>query len=568
MGPTAVPEEQEQTQKDIKKVSAAIYYHPDGFDTSKPKLMGRQAAGESFLKAYARYGEADVYYCYTQTKGHYEHFKQQIQGIRDLQASWIPTLDHPRLAEPGCLFLPGPGLSQHAWLRRYGNPKAYSLCGITHTTASDRVMDAVGELLTAPVQPWDAVICTSQSAKTMVEKLLHWQHEYLCERLGAPIPASFVQLPVIPLGVDCHAFTANEKTQVARQKWREQLTIRNEDVVVLFVGRLAFHAKAHPLPLYLALEQAAQQTGKKLHLLMSGWFANKTIQKEFTEGARLYCPSVNVVFVEGRHPEVRSTIWYAADIFTSLSDNIQETFGITPVEAMAAGLPAVVTDWDGYRESVVHGVTGFTVPTLMPEPGHGQDLALRYAMSIDNYDQYVGQVSQTTAVDVATTTNAFVTLITDPALRQKMGEAGRQHALKHFDWPVVITQYQNLWRQLAEIRQDASVIAPRKSDQPVHPLRHDPYHVFSHYATRPIHTNTLITLTDGVSAETFGQRVSLAMNRMLQPELSSAQCQQVLAFIQQQGRCRVSDIQSQPFIKDKSIAKTIAWLAKLGLIQV
>ncbi len=44
-----------------------------------------------------------------------------------------------------------------------------------------------------------------------------------------------------------------------------------------------------------------------------------------------------------------SPIWQAADIFTSLSDNIQETFGLTPIEAMAAGLPSVVTDWDGYQ---------------------------------------------------------------------------------------------------------------------------------------------------------------------------------------------------------------------------
>src|SRR5262249_44673964 len=158
--------------------TAAIYYHPDGFDTSKPKLMGRQAAGESFLKAYACYGQTDTLYCYSQSKPHYDHFKQQIQGIRTLQSRWIPTFEHQQVAEPGCLFLPGPGLTQHAWLRRHGNPKAYSLCGITHTTASDRVMDAIGELLSAPVQPWDAVICTSQSVKTMVERLLESQHDY------------------------------------------------------------------------------------------------------------------------------------------------------------------------------------------------------------------------------------------------------------------------------------------------------------------------------------------------------------------------------------------------------
>ena len=82
----------------------------------------------------------------------------------------------------------------------------------------------------------------------------------------------------------------------------------------------------------------------------------------------------------------RKIAWSSADIFSSLSDNFQETFGITPIEAMASGLPVVVSDWDGYRDSVRHGVEGYLVPTSMPQNGLGADLALRHALSIDNYD--------------------------------------------------------------------------------------------------------------------------------------------------------------------------------------
>ena len=52
----------------------------------------------------------------------------------------------------------------------------------------------------------------------------------------------------------------------------------------------------------------------------------------------------------------------------SLSDNMQETFGLTPIEAMAAGLPSVVSDWDGYRDTVQHREHGFRIPTLAPPP--------------------------------------------------------------------------------------------------------------------------------------------------------------------------------------------------------
>ena len=46
---------------------------------------------------------------------------------------------------------------------------------------------------------------------------------------------------------------------------------------------------------------------------------------------------------------------------------MQETFGLTPIEAMACGVPQVVADWDGYRETVVEGETGFRVPTYVAD---------------------------------------------------------------------------------------------------------------------------------------------------------------------------------------------------------
>ena len=102
--------------------------------------------------------------------------------------------------------------------------------------------------------------------------------------------------------------------------------------MVLFMGRLNFMDKAHPLPMYLGLEEAARRTNKRVHLVQAGWFGQEEIEKQFKNGAKTFCPSVNAKFVDGRKPEVRITIWYAADIFISLSDNIQETIGLTPIE--------------------------------------------------------------------------------------------------------------------------------------------------------------------------------------------------------------------------------------------
>ena len=68
---------------------------------------------------------------------------------------------------------------------------------------------------------------------------------------------------MIPLGVDCAALDRRPEAERRRmrRRWRERLGIGADDLVALFVGRLSWHAKAHPLPMYLGLEQAARRLG-------------------------------------------------------------------------------------------------------------------------------------------------------------------------------------------------------------------------------------------------------------------------------------------------------------------
>ena len=112
---------------------------------------------------------------------------------------------------------------------------------------------------------------------------------------------------------------------------------------------------------------------KPVHLVHAGWFpGGDEDRKRYQEAANQLAGTMHCHFVDGNDPAVVGACWAAADVFLSLVDNIQETFRLTPIEAMAAGLPVVVSDWDGYRYTVRDGETGFQFQRwgdLLMEPG-------------------------------------------------------------------------------------------------------------------------------------------------------------------------------------------------------
>lgn len=498
---------------------AAIYFHPDGYVTDRSDLKGRHVAGESFLIGFLRHSGAGELVCASETEDY-------AAGFFDLAARhapgrpvrMVPMNRLADLARPGCLFIPAAYIQSFAWPRRRVGQRLFSLCGVTHTTAEQP--ENIGGLLTAPLQPWDAVICTSEAARSSVEAVLLPFADYLRNRLGAtqlPMP----RLPVIPLGIDTAHFRLAESV---RQEERQARGIGPDDVAILYVGRFSFHAKAHPLAMYLALEKAAQRTDKKLHLIQAGWFPNDAVAAAFIEGARRYCPSVRVIFEDGRRPEIRERIWAAADIFTSLADNVQETFGLTPLEAMAAGLPGVVTDWNGYRETLRDGIDGFRVPTLLPPAGTAADIADNYARLVIPYDIYVGQLAQLAAVDVEAAAEAYGRLIEDADLRRTMGRNAQDRAAR-FDWSEIIPRYRELWRELAEIRATAQESAPWNGGGAApaqsHPLGPDPFAMFASYPSEILAGHQRLVRTSHASPAATRGFLADPLNSLGLPVVSS-----------------------------------------------
>ena len=524
--------------------------------------MGRHAAGESFLRGFVRYAKTDVFWAQVEKPEHAKAFALVVQAAgRPEPVRAVTKMSLAALTQAGAVYYPGPGIGHYAWRRALFGHEKWSLIGITHTTASAAAMDAIVELITAPVQAWDAVICTSRAVKDNVERVLQAQVDHLAQRLGVT-RLVLPRMPVIPLGIHAEDFVFSD---AQRSQARQAIGAHEQTLVVLFIGRLSFHAKAHPLAMYQALELAAK--GRKVVLVECGWYGNDSIRNAFTEAARSACPSVRVVTLDGRNAQGRATAWASADLFCSLSENIQETFGITPIEAMADGLPVVVSDWDGYKDTVRDGVDGFRIPTLMAPAGLGGDLAAAHALEAYTYDRYCGDSCTFSAVDVQATAEAFGRLFASPELRQQMGEEGRKRARAVYDWAVIIPKYEALWAELAEIRQQQAKKLPKLAHP--WPARMDPFAAFSAYPTRTLTPKTILELALPDAAEKLSLWRSLAMVDFAKRVLpAQEECEAVLTTLASGPRPAGEVVQGLAPERQGFVFRSLAWMVKMGVLRV
>ena len=549
-------------------------YRRDGYDTGHARLLGRQAAGEGFLRALVRHGRTSPISCVARSRAEFDDFCTLVRPwfIGQRQVRWVDATSLASLATCGTLHRPDGMLADEAFRRRYatGGSRAFGITGVTHTIASRAALRAVSDLLIAPLEPWDALVCTSKAVKRAVDQVLTTWGDYLAVRTGGR-PTAPLRLPVIPLGIHCDSFPQGAAREAARARIRDRISAEDSDIVALFVGRLIFYAKAHPAPMYLALERAARATGRTIHLVQAGWFENDQEAEDFRTSASALAPSVQCHFLDGRKIDVRTEVWAGADLFLSLSDNIQETFGLTPIEAMANGLPVIVTDWDGYRESVRHEIDGMCVPTMTPAAGAASEWAASYLADDLGYSNYIAYCSMSTAVDVDACTEAVRRLIDNEDLRRRLGESGRQRAREVYDWSVVIRAYEELWEELADVREHAASASPPLVDgSPPAPLLDDPFRQFAHYPTAIVDDHTRVGLGQMASSAGLGKLAQLFSFRFGVGERAGDDfVQQVLAFVQTRGTVEVADIAAaHPSVPYGVVTRTLVHLAKFDVLKL
>lgn len=547
-----------------KTVFPAIYLTPDAVQVNTAKLMGRQSAGRGFMRGLSQAFAGDERPLMLVHSGG-SHQAVLEQEARD--TGWSGGIEHRMVNDPnrwpaGVLYVPAPFDTRMAWQRSRRGMASVALCGVTHTISSSGVLAQVADYVQGPFAQWDALICTSSSVLKAVHQVWDLTREQLAQRLGVPaVHPQLPMTPVIPLGVHVDDFTPDA---ALRAKGRAQWQLAEDEVAVLFVGRLSFHAKANPWPMYEACARAAAQTGRRVRVLECGWFSNDALRAAFVQAANQ--AGVTVTHIDGRTPGVTRQVFASADVFMSLSDNIQETFGLTPLEAMAAGLPVIASDWDGYRETVRDGVDGFLVPTSQPaDPACANAPSEAYEDGRLSYDRYIGHAHLMVGVNVVRCTEALVRLIQEPALRARMGAAGRARAREVYDWSVVMRQYQALWAEQEDRRLASASTALRQRD----PTYINPLKLFDHYPSQTLTAQSLLWRDPAFDLERMGAVRGLTLWDLAQGRLADAAAlQTALARLPAPGEpgCSVAQwAQAQGWQLPMALRQAV-WLYKVGAV--
>jgi glycosyltransferase involved in cell wall biosynthesis len=547
-------------------MKVAVAY--DRIETQGPEVFGLQVAVRDWLRAYLRYATQEKFFFLIKSKEALTEIEEAARAV-GIDPSRIEALDsrfpQANFEDIDLVFRTDSSAEHLLWQRELLKSQGYAFCGLSHTIAG---LESGRELETyclAPSEIGDAIVCPSQSIQLVIQNYWNSYEGYLNARFGAVYRCP-VDLPILPLGIDIDRIERATGPQ-KRAEQRQKLGLAEDEIAVLWVGRLSSILKAHPLPMFQAVEEAAKKSGKKIRFLMQGYFFPKESEGEYRDLAKDICHESKVDFIASDDPRFPDGLWAAGDIFLSLVDNIQESFGLTPIEAIAAGLPRVISDWDGYRESVNHGEDGFLVPTTQPPSGEGSEVSQVLLGGREIYGGYLAKTSLCAAVDATAATEALAKLATDPELRRKMAENARKR-LPTYDWKNIIPAYEKLWASLIAKRRAAVQGKARLAWPAIPPQAPDPFTMYESFPTAPLAPNDrlqVIATADEIRLLWKHKMNLMAMDMLPHPDKITS----LIQWLSQNKDARISDALNKfREVPAPQLWRCVAWLLKLGILRL
>ncbi len=373
-----------------------------------------------------------------------------------------------------------PTLADAARRRRLTGRCSIPVTGIIHSIHHSSQPMNVFEILAASPRSYDAMICSSRAGRDAYQKFIKLVQARVHETGATGFDCRF-QLPLIPLGVHVNSFAGPASNNI------RTLLGLDDAIVVLYFGRLSEMSKADLVPLIFAFSQVLE-AGQKAWLVLAGDDTQIHCADHLRNAAERFRCGDRVRVMPNPTTAEKQQLYRMADVFVAPSDNLQETFGITVVEAMAAGLPVIAADWDGYRDTVVHGKTGYLIPTVLPIFPSAFDRMRGSGGMVD-----ADLLSATTTVSLPALREAIQTMVVDGTKRKDFGRSGQKRALSLYDWPAVVKAYEDLWTGLCET---AKAACQSSSGSFLDLEQYDYRDIFRHYASTVLTEETRLAVTE------------------------------------------------------------------------
>ncbi len=240
---------------------------------------------------------------------------------------------------------------------------------------------------------------------------------------------------IIPMhiGIDTELFKPIENKEI-NLALRRMLGVRDDEIMILTIGGEVTSKGAQEM--FKALAQINKEFTNWVYVCKSWPSENSSEWREKEEQLLDELGIKNkVIFVDDVFsPEFMADILNACDIYAAPSRI--EGFGMIQVEAMACGKPVISINAGGPAETIIHGKTGF-LAGVAEEIKLNEEWAYPYmgfsSRQIIKFDKPKTFAYRANIDDLEKYT---LMLLTDEKLRKEMGKAGREHAVKNFDYKV------------------------------------------------------------------------------------------------------------------------------------
>lgn len=475
-----------------KNASPRLFGSIDPFFEGDGRL-GRTVANEEFFRALVSAEAFDAYHFFLPDRASMDHLSARLarafpkrweQGVFQVRSRY----EMPRAMQANayhcfhlsdCVNAP----AYVAALRNRVSEHIFPVTSLTHSLSYARYMRDFTAHLWPGCTPRDVVVATSATAVGVMETI----YAQIMQGFGMdPARTKRPQLARIPLGVDTERHKPPGDAE--RESVRNELGYGKEEGIVLVFGRICRQSKADVLPVVRAMLRSKDygvETGRA-RLVVAGGMGD---DPNSVQTVRVLAINAGLRMDVHADPDedMKRRLFQAADVFCSPVDNPQETFGIAVLEAGAFGVPAVVSDYDGYKDLVVHGETGVRIPTLGPA-GDICD-GLPSPLLFDNHIHF--HAAQSTVVDTGAMAAGIARLLGDEALRKGMGQAARRRVEEYFSWPRVVEMYLELWERLW----DEPLGASRESIPSRHPMDMRHAEIFSGYPTKLLTDEVVVRAT-------------------------------------------------------------------------